>query len=124
MSWTDKLFVFAMEKEELLSDDNAQSHGSFPGSRVSSRDVSLGSSNIMNVSSLRDSLNTSNDLDIKKKEITRKPKTIRPQELLGRELRTPFSSILKRERNKEEATPDEKSPYLNSLFQKVMASDV
>lgn len=109
-----------MENEELLSEENAQSHGSFPGSRVSSRDVSLGSSNIMNVSSLRDSLNTSNDMDIKKKELTRKPKHQKLKDLLSKEERTPLSSIIKKKKTKESQTPEDKSPLGNSPIEKVL----
>lgn len=80
-----------MEKADDMNEDNAQSQASFPGSEVSSGDVSLGSSNIMNVSSMRDSVNGSDDMDIKKKDATLRPRGMRFKDLLGKEDMTPMS---------------------------------
>jgi len=63
-----------MKKEEKLSEENVKFSQTISGSHVSSREVSLDSSGVMNISSLRDSRNLSDDSDIRTREKKKKPR--------------------------------------------------
>ena len=66
-------------------EEQEKSQMSESGSQVSSRDVSLEYSNIMNISSMRGSLNESNSSDIKKKTRTPKSKPAKLHQLVAAE---------------------------------------